>query len=109
MEVLENMFWETVINDQRPKLKLQVNGIEIVGLVDTGTDITIIYQKSWNSEWLLPKVYIQFLGTGKLYETKRTIGQMCETGMPTRKVKVLCGWRTHMFIGKEIFTTVGSG
>lgn len=46
MKVLENMFWESVINDQRPKLKLQVNGIEIVGLVDTGTDITIIYQKS---------------------------------------------------------------
>lgn len=36
VEVLENMFWETVVNDQRPKLKLQVNGIEIVGLVDTG-------------------------------------------------------------------------
>lgn len=46
VEVLENMFWESVINDQRPKLKLQVNGIEIVGLVDTGTDITIIYHRS---------------------------------------------------------------
>lgn len=108
MKVLENMFWESVINDQRPKLKLKVNGIEIVSLVDTGTDITIIYQRSWNSEWPLPKVCSQFLGTGKLYETKCTMGQMCETGMSTRKVKVLCGWHTHMLIKKGTFTTVDS-
>ena len=27
------VFWQTAINDQRPNLKLQVNGIEIEGLV----------------------------------------------------------------------------
>lgn len=30
------MFWQTVVNDQRTKLKLQANDSEIEGLVDTG-------------------------------------------------------------------------
>lgn len=34
----------------RPKLKSQVNGTETNGLVDTGADVIIISQKSWNSE-----------------------------------------------------------
>ena len=33
-------FWQIVINDQRPKLKL--NGLVIEGLMDTGTDVNII-------------------------------------------------------------------
>lgn len=40
------MFWQTTINDQRPKLKIQINGIEIEGLVDTGADVMIISPKS---------------------------------------------------------------
>jgi hypothetical protein len=37
-------FWQTVVNNKRPKLKLQVNDIEI-DLVDTRADLTIISQK----------------------------------------------------------------
>lgn len=33
-----------MVNDQRPKLKLQVNAVEIEDLVDSRTDITIILQ-----------------------------------------------------------------
>lgn len=45
------MFWQTAVNDQRPKFKLQVSGIEIEDLVDTRADITIISQESWNSNF----------------------------------------------------------
>ena len=38
------VFWQTVVNNKRPKLKLQVNDIEI-DLVDTRADLTIISQK----------------------------------------------------------------
>ena len=31
-----NIFWQTSINDQRPKLSMGINGIVIVGLIDTG-------------------------------------------------------------------------
>jgi hypothetical protein len=37
---------QTVGNDQRPRLKLQANGVEIEGLVNTGVDVTIISQRS---------------------------------------------------------------
>lgn len=37
-----HVFWETILNDQRPKLKLQVNDTEIEGLVDTGGNVPII-------------------------------------------------------------------
>ena len=35
----KGVFWQTIINDERPKLKLQVNSIEISDLVDTKTDL----------------------------------------------------------------------
>ena len=38
----KQIFWQTTINDKRPKLRLQLDGIEIKGLVNTGVDITII-------------------------------------------------------------------
>lgn len=39
------MFWETVVSDQRPKLRLQVIDIGIEGLMDTGDNATIISHK----------------------------------------------------------------
>ena len=35
-------FWQTSIEDQRPKLKILVINIEIEGMVDTGADVIII-------------------------------------------------------------------
>ena len=43
---IRNIFWQTSINDQRPKLRLCINNILIQGLLDTGTDVTIIIPKS---------------------------------------------------------------
>lgn len=47
-----------MVNDQKPKLKLQSNSIEIKGLLNIGADTTVISQKSLNSEWLLQMIYI---------------------------------------------------
>lgn len=41
-EEIKQVFWQTGTNGQRPKLKIQINGIEIESLVDTGAEITII-------------------------------------------------------------------
>ena len=58
------------------KVKLQVNSVEIEGLVDTGVDVTIISPKSWNSEWPLHNVHTVY---GNWYitsnKTKCTMGQ----------------------------------
>jgi hypothetical protein len=44
----KQIFWQTAINDQRPKMKLQLDGIEIEDLVDFMADIPIILQDSWH-------------------------------------------------------------
>ena len=40
------VFWKTVVNDQRPKLMVQMNGVDIEGLIDIGSDVSIISPKS---------------------------------------------------------------
>jgi hypothetical protein len=45
---------------------VQMNGVNIEGLVDIGADVNILSQKSWNLDWPLQKVYTQFIGIGKL-------------------------------------------
>ena len=42
----KRVFWQTVVNDQRPKLMVQMNGIVIEVLVDTRADVSILSQKS---------------------------------------------------------------
>lgn len=48
-EIWKPVFWQTV-DDQRPTLRFHIKGIEADALVDTGAEITIISQKSWDSE-----------------------------------------------------------
>ena len=42
------IFWQTSINDQRPKLRVLINGIVIVGLIDMGVDVSTIIPESWH-------------------------------------------------------------
>lgn len=62
----KRIFWQTSIEDQRPKLKILVNNIEIEGMVDTGADVTIISPKSWPTSWPLQGVDMQLQGVGTL-------------------------------------------
>jgi len=66
------LFWQTAVNDQRPKLMLQMNGVDVEGLVDIGSAIIIVSQVSWNPNWLLQKVYIQLIETGKLPQIRQS-------------------------------------
>ena len=62
----KRIFWQTSINEQRPKLRVCVNGKFITGLLDTGADVSIITPESWHPHWPLQEVDIQFLGIGTL-------------------------------------------
>jgi hypothetical protein len=55
----KQIFWQTSIEDQRPKLRILVNNIEIEGMVNTGANVTIISPKSWLADWPFQKVDIQ--------------------------------------------------
>ena len=44
----KRILWQTSINDQRPKPRVRINGIVIVGLIDTGVDVSSITPESWH-------------------------------------------------------------
>ena len=62
----KQIFWQTSIEDQRPKLRILVNNIEIEGMVNTREDFTIISPISCPVDWPLQEVDIQFQGVGTL-------------------------------------------
>lgn len=48
---VKKVFWQTVINDEKPKLKFQEHDIETEGLMDAGAGVSIISQESWIPNW----------------------------------------------------------
>ena len=44
--------------------------IGIKGLVDTGMDVTIISSESWQPNWPLECINVQFIGIGTLSQVK---------------------------------------
>jgi hypothetical protein len=54
------IFWQTSTEDQRPKLRILVNNIEIKVMVDIGAVVTIISPNYWPASWLLQEVDILF-------------------------------------------------
>ena len=46
MEQRKCIFWQNSINEQRPKLRVCINGIFITGLLDTGAYVSIITPES---------------------------------------------------------------
>ena len=54
------IFWQTSTDDQRPKIKILINNIEIKQMVDTGADVTIILPKFWPSDLPFQEVDIKF-------------------------------------------------
>lgn len=74
------IYWQTSINDQRPKLKIILSNIELEGMVDTGADVTAITRKSWPPLWPLQEVDIQFQGVGTLSQVKQSVRWLKCTG-----------------------------
>jgi hypothetical protein len=58
------VFWQTIIINERPKLRLMVNDVEIKGLMDTGVTVFIISEKPWNQNWPFRDVSTQFIDFG---------------------------------------------
>lgn len=74
------IFWQTFIENQRPKLRILINNIEIEGMVDTGVDFPFISPKSWPATWPLQEVDIQFQGVGTLSQIKQSTRWLRCTG-----------------------------
>lgn len=74
------MFWQTVTNDEWPKLKIKSNKIEIEGLLDSDTDVSIISQESWDPNWPLQEVSTQFVGIRTFSPVKQSVEWIKCTG-----------------------------
>ena len=65
-KIVKRIFWQTSINEQRPKLKVQVNGVSIAGLLETEADCSIISPESWHPSWPLQDINVQFWSIGSI-------------------------------------------
>ena len=72
-ETIKQVFWQTSINKQRPKLKIQTNDIVIESLVYTGANVTINSPESWHPNWPFQDVNVQFLGVRILSQVKQSV------------------------------------
>ena len=65
------IFWQTSINEQRPKLRVCIDKVVIEGLIDMGVDMSIITPESWHLNWSLQEAYIQLLVIRRLSQVKQ--------------------------------------
>ena len=49
----------------RPNINIKINGKRFSGLLDTGSDITIISKHLWPKSWPVQKISHQITGTSK--------------------------------------------
>ena len=66
------IFWQTSINDQRPRLRAHINDIVIIGLIDTGVDVSIIIPESSHPNWPHQKADAQLLIIGTISQVKQS-------------------------------------
>lgn len=62
-------FWVQQMTQNRPLLKLKLNGKTFEGLLDTGADSTVISQGAWPSSWPSHPTLTQLQGIGQTTNT----------------------------------------
>lgn len=71
----KEIFWEVLVNEQRPTIKLQIGGRPFEGLFDTGADVSVISRSQWPQEWPLVNVDVTLSGLGQTRQVyQRTPG-----------------------------------
>ena len=55
--------WTSLVSEfAQPNINIKINGKRFSGLLDTGSDITIISKHLWPKSWPIQKVYCQITG-----------------------------------------------
>lgn len=72
----KKIFWETLINDQRPTSMLKIQDIEFLGLIDTGADVSIISLRTWPNIWEKQRAQITLSGLGSSREVFQSSSPM---------------------------------
>ena len=55
--------WTSLVSEYaRPNINIKINGKRFSGLLDTGSDITIISKYLWPKSWTIQKISFQIAG-----------------------------------------------
>ena len=55
--------WTSLVSEfAQPNINIKINGNRFSGLLNTGSDITIISKHLWPKSWPIQKVYCQIIG-----------------------------------------------
>ena len=75
-----NATYRTMLIDSNcPTLTLKIQDLSFKGLIDAGTDVTIITKQEWPSHWPLKKAHGQMLGVGEVQAAYHSIfPKMCK-------------------------------
>lgn len=71
----KQVFWQTFVTDERPKLEIIIMGRQFPGLEDTGADVSIIASKHWPRSWQLQQVLTIITGI-------RTMSNIAQSACP---------------------------
>lgn len=64
-----DVYWVQKLSQERPQLKLKLNGKTFEGILDSGADSTVISQASWPSSWPCQSSLTHLLGIGQSTNT----------------------------------------
>lgn len=76
----KQVFWQTFVTDERPKLETKIMGRQFPGLVDTGADVSIIASKHWPQSWQLQQVLTIITGIGTMSNIAQSACPVCCQG-----------------------------
>ena len=97
------MLWTTQVSKDKPLLTCLENGRQLLGLVDTGADITIIKSNEWPSEWPLKDPNSAIVGVGGLQQPKVPEFYLLKGPMVAKLTLLLTSCQFPVLCGVVIF------
>ena len=110
-------FWTTLVSEfAQPTINIKINGKRFSGLLDTGSDITIISKHSWPKSWPVQKISCQIAGISQtkvqevyhstqIYPCEGPEGQpatlkpyVIDAALNLIRREILMQWQTQIYI-----------
>ena len=99
-------FWTSLVPEfARPTINIKTNGKRFFGLLDTGSDITIISKHLWPKSWPVQKISCQIAGISQtkvqeVYQSTQIYPCEEPEGQPLNLIgrDLLMQWQTQIYI-----------
>ena len=98
--------WTSLVSEfARLTINIKINGKRFSGLLDTGSDITIISKHLWSKSWPVHKISFQIAGTSQtkvqeVYQSTQIYPCEEPEGQPLNLIgrDLLMQWQTQIYI-----------